>query len=51
MHQGHVSAPEGLLGSESDLRLGESRKSSVSSRGAEIGHEQQRRGSMTTVIT
>lgn len=33
MHQGHIPALEGLLGSESDLRLGKSMKVSVPSRG------------------
>lgn len=49
MHQDHVPAPEGLLGSESDLRLGESMKSSVPSREAEIEDEQQGRGCMMTI--
>lgn len=51
MHQGHVAAPEGLLGSEGDLRLGGSMKSSVPSREAETEHDQQRRGCTMTVIT
>lgn len=51
MHQGHVSAPEGLLGSERDLRLGESMKSSVPSREAGTEHEQQRGGGTMTGIT
>lgn len=33
MHQGHIPAPEGLLGGESDLRLGESTKGSATNRG------------------